>query len=260
MKRTFFKYQGTGNDFILFDDRDNRFDEKNESQIQRLCNRRFGIGADGLMLLRNEPGFDFRMVYFNSDGRPSSMCGNGGRCIARFAREIGAVHTNHLRFIAVDGPHEAVLSDETVKLKMNDVNKIEAGDGFFYLNTGSPHYVRFSDDVPQLDVFSEGRAIRYNERFRNEGTNVNFVSRKDTGIFVRTYERGVEGETLSCGTGVTASALAAAIKGIATSEEKCMVHTPGGKLAVHFHRSGNRFSDIWLEGPATCVFKGEIEL
>lgn len=260
MKRTFFKYQGTGNDFILFDDREHSFNEKDEALISRLCDRRFGIGADGLMLLRNEPGYDFRMVYFNSDGRPSSMCGNGGRCLSRFAVDISATAKNEVHFLAVDGPHEAIIGPSTVKLKMNDVNEIENGNGFFFLNTGSPHYVTFSDNVPQTDVFEEGRSIRYNERFRKEGTNVNFVGAEKGGIFVRTYERGVEDETLSCGTGVTASAIAAAVKGIATSAEKCNVHTPGGKLTVHFHREGNRFTDIWLEGPATFVFKGEIEI
>lgn len=259
MKRTFYKYQGTGNDFILFDDREQTFNENDEATIARLCDRHFGIGADGVMLLRKENGYDFRMVYFNSDGRPSSMCGNGGRCLSRFAADIGAVTKNEVRFIAVDGPHEAIIGPETVQLKMNDVTKVETGEGFYYLNTGSPHYVKFADNVPQLDVFEEGRGVRYNERFRKEGTNVNFVGEEKNGIYVRTYERGVEDETLSCGTGVTASALAASIKGIAP-EKKCNVQTPGGKLTVHYQRTGNSFTDIWLEGPATFVFKGEIEI
>lgn len=259
MKRSFYKYQGTGNDFILFDDRENTFDEKNSELIAKLCDRRFGIGADGLMLLRNETGYDFRMVYVNADGKPSSMCGNGGRCISRFASDIGLVKKNDSRFIAVDGPHEALIGPQTVKLKMADVETIETGNDFFYLNTGSPHYVRFSENPEAMDIVAEGRKIRYNERFQKEGTNVNFVKQENGSIFVRTYERGVEDETLSCGTGVTASALAAALKGIG-SADKCVVHTRGGKLTVHFHREGERFTHIWLEGPASFVYKGEIEL
>lgn len=258
MKRTFYKYEGTGNDFILFDDRENSFDASNVKQIAKLCDRRFGIGADGLMLLRNKEGYDFEMVYFNSDGNPSSMCGNGGRCISRFAKDIGAVNKTEVRFLAVDGAHIAIIGDETVKLKMNDVNEIENGNDFFFLSTGSPHYIRFTENVPQMDVFGEGKKIRNSERFKKEGTNVNFVMQENGGIFVRTYERGVEDETLSCGTGVTASALAAAVKGIASSG-KCSVKTRGGNLTVHFKQEGNRFSEVWLEGPATFVFKGEIE-
>ncbi|MDQ3108396.1 MAG: diaminopimelate epimerase [Bacteroidota bacterium] len=259
MKRTFYKYEGTGNDFILFDDRENVFDHSDTKLIAHLCNRRFGIGADGLMLLRNKQGYDFEMVYFNSDGNPSSMCGNGGRCISRFAVDIGAVNKHEVTFLAIDGAHTAIIGPETVKLKMNDVKEIESGAGFFYLSTGSPHYVKFTTNVPAMDVVSEGKKIRNSERFIKEGTNVNFVAEDNGGIFVRTYERGVEDETLSCGTGVTASALAAALKGIASSAEKCAVHTRGGNLSVHFKRDGDQFTNVWLEGPATFVFKGEIE-
>jgi diaminopimelate epimerase len=259
MKRTFYKYQGTGNDFILFDDREERFNEKNEALIARLCDRRFGIGADGLILLREASGYDFKMVYANADGKQSSMCGNGGRCLSRFAAEIGAVNKKEIRFLAVDGAHEAIIGDATVKLKMNDVTAVESGDGFFFMDTGSPHYVRFTSNVPTFDVYVEGRLVRYSDRFAQDGTNVNFVEATDNGIFVRTYERGVEDETLSCGTGVTASALAASLQGIARGE-KCSVLTRGGKLTVHFQRDGKGFSDIWLEGPATFVYKGEIEI
>lgn len=260
MKRTFYKYEGTGNDFILFDDRENTFDHTNTKLIAHLCDRRFGIGADGLMLLRNLKGYDFEMVYFNSDGKPSSMCGNGGRCISRFALDIGAVKKNEISFMAIDGAHTAIIGPETVKLKMNDVNEIENGADFFFMSTGSPHYVKFTSDVPAMDVVGEGKKIRNSERFVKEGTNVNFVAQDKNAIFVRTYERGVEDETLSCGTGVTASALAAALKGIASSAEKCAVHTRGGNLSVHFKRDGNHFTNVWLEGPATFVFKGEIEI
>lgn len=260
MKRTFYKYEGTGNDFILFDDRENTFDVTNTKLIAHLCDRRFGIGADGLMLLRNLKGYDFEMVYFNSDGKPSSMCGNGGRCISRFALDIGAVKKNEVSFMAIDGAHTAIIGPETVKLKMNDVHEIEKGPGFFYLNTGSPHYVTFDGGNPELDVVSEGKKIRNSDRFAKEGTNVNFAFLNNVGIFVRTYERGVEDETLSCGTGVTASALAAAVLEVSSTPEKCLVSTRGGKLTVHFKRDGNHFTNVWLEGPATFVFKGEIEI
>jgi diaminopimelate epimerase len=259
MKRTFYKYEGTGNDFILFDDRENLFDTNNVKLIAHLCDRRFGIGADGLMLLRSKQGYDFEMVYFNSDGNPSSMCGNGGRCISRFALDIGAVKKNEVSFMAIDGAHTAIIGPETVKLKMNDVHEIENGADFFYLSTGSPHYVKFTSNVPEMDVVVEGKKIRNSARFIKEGTNVNFVAQDNGAIFVRTYERGVEDETLSCGTGVTASALAAALKGISSSAEKCAVHTRGGNLSVHFKKEGDHFTNVWLEGPATFVFKGEIE-
>jgi diaminopimelate epimerase len=260
MKRAFYKYQGTGNDFILFDDREETFNEKDEQLIARLCDRRMGIGADGLMLLRNETGFDFRMVYVNADGKPSSMCGNGSRCLSRFAKDIGAISKKEISFLAVDGPHEALIDDQNVSVHMQNVNEIEAGSGYFYLNTGSPHYVSYSDSVREIPVKEKGAAIRYNDRFRNEGTNVNFVQQESNGIFVRTYERGVEDETLSCGTGVVASALTAHLKGEATSDTACLVFTRGGNLEVKFEKNGSGYKNIWLIGPAQLVYKGEIEL
>lgn len=261
MKLPFRKYQGTGNDFVLIDDRDKHFDLNNHALVKHLCDRRFGVGADGLMLLRTREGYDFEMIYFNADGRLSSMCGNGGRCISRFASDIGFVNKDQLHFLAVDGPHEAVLSGERVRLKMQDVNNVETGDDYFWLDTGSPHYVKFVLNLDQLDVVKEGRAIRYNERFEREGTNVNFVQVWPGAIRVRTYERGVEDETLSCGTGVTASALAASLKGVASSATHCEVKTRGGELNVYFRRGeGNAFHDIWLEGPAVSVFSGEINI
>lgn len=257
---SFSKYHGTGNDFILVDDRTKTFPADNSELIAHLCDRRFGIGADGLMLLRKHPSYDFEMLYFNSDGKYGSMCGNGGRCISRFASDIGAITKDHVHFIASDGPHEAIIGRNTVKLKMSDVNEIETGEGYFYLNTGSPHYVKVELNVPELDVYSKGRKVRYSDRFAKEGTNVNFVEAQPDGIFVRTYERGVEDETLSCGTGVTASALVAAMIGVAGASKSCKVKTRGGNLLVHFERSGDGFKNIWLEGPATYVFKGEIPL
>jgi diaminopimelate epimerase len=254
-----YKYQGTGNDFILIDNRGNSISLSTE-QIKWLCDRRFGIGADGLMLLELEPNADFKMVYFNSDGYESSMCGNGGRCITAFAKKIGVI-SNEAKFLAIDGLHEAKIVDELISLKMNDVRNVEIGSDFFYLNTGSPHYVKYVSDVENMDVYIEGKKVRYNNRFEAEGTNVNFIEKKENELFVRTYERGVENETLSCGTGVTAAALVAAISGASTTKNNCVIKTLGGNLNVKFEKVlEHSFYNIWLEGPATFVFKTEIDL
>ncbi|MBA3663756.1 MAG: diaminopimelate epimerase [Bacteroidetes bacterium] len=260
MQLNFYKYQGTGNDFILVDNRQHSITLTPE-QINFLCDRRFGIGADGLMLLELEPGFDFKMVYFNSDGNQSSMCGNGGRCITAFASQLGLI-TDKCHFLAIDGPHEAtLLQDGLVSLKMADVKEVEINTDHYYLNTGSPHYVKAVSDIKNFDVVNEGKKIRYSERFKAEGTNVNFIERTDEGIFVRTYERGVEDETFSCGTGVTAAALVAGMEGMLTTKNHCLVKTLGGNLEVKFEKVLDRnFYNIWLQGPAEFVFKGTIEL
>ncbi len=260
MKFEFYKYHGTGNDFIIIDNRNLKV-KLNTKQIAHLCNRRFGIGADGLMYLQNKKGFDFEMVYFNSDGNESSFCGNGSRCIVSFAKPLDVIKKSEITFIATDGIHTAKIKGNIVSMKMNDVKNIEVGENYYLLNTGSPHYVKFANGVKNAEIISEAKKIRYSERFAKEGVNVNFAEKNGKGIFVRTYERGVENETLSCGTGVTASALASAVKGIATTENHCKILTLGGELIVRFHRGkGNSFSDIWLEGPATFVYKGEINL
>ncbi|MBC7695427.1 MAG: diaminopimelate epimerase [Burkholderiales bacterium] len=254
-----YKYQGTGNDFVLIDNRE-KIISLTQDQIKWLCDRRFGIGADGLMLLELERGVDFKMVYFNSDGNESSMCGNGGRCITAFAKRLDII-SSEVNFLAVDGIHEAKINNDIVSLKMNDVREVEVGDDYFYLNTGSPHYVKFVNDIENLDVLTEGQKIRYNNRFSAEGTNVNFIEKKDSELFVRTYERGVENETLSCGTGVTAAALIAAFKGQSTDKNNCAIKTLGGNLNVKFDKVlENTFYNIWLEGPATFVFKTIIEM
>ncbi len=260
MQLQFYKYQGTGNDFVLIDNRKNDIELTNE-QIKFLCDRRFGIGSDGLMLLELEPGVDFKMIYFNSDGKPSSMCGNGGRCIVAFAKHL-AIINDKAKFLAIDGFHEAIIDEnETISLKMQDVKTIEIGDDFFYLNTGSPHYVKLISEVQNFDVVTNGKQIRYNERFAEEGTNVNFIEKINDELIVRTYERGVENETFSCGTGVTAAALVAALEGISNSKNNCLIKTLGGNLEVTFEKVlTQNFYNIWLKGPAQKVFQGIINL
>lgn len=260
MTISFNKYQGTGNDFIIIDNREMKFNRADNALVAKLCDRRFGIGADGLMLLQSKIGYDFEMVYYNSDGNESSMCGNGGRCIVEFARTLGLVKTK-AHFLASDGEHEALVNPGFISLKMNNVSKVEMNAAFSYLNTGSPHYVAFVNDVKNYKVFEEGKKIRNNERFKEKGTNVNFVEKELNELFVRTYERGVEDETYSCGTGVTAAALVAALKNVSTGQDYCDVKTLGGNLKVKFNKhEDNSFTDIWLEGPATFVFKGEIAI
>jgi diaminopimelate epimerase len=254
----FNKYQGTGNDFIIIDNRNSIFSPDNSALIKKLCNRRFGIGADGLILINNKTGFDFEMVYFNADGFIGTMCGNGGRCTADFALKSG-ISEKKLRFIAADGIHFAESDGELIRLKMNDVNEIRSVAGNYFINTGSPHYVIFTKELGNLDVFNEGRKIRQSKDFQPGGTNVNFVESESNGIFVRTFERGVEDETLSCGTGVTASAIASVLSGHFVSSP-VNVRTRGGNLSVEFDVNGTQISDIWLCGPATFVFEGKIKI
>ncbi|MFZ1785486.1 MAG: diaminopimelate epimerase [Ferruginibacter sp.] len=260
MKIEFFKYQGTGNDFVILENRDHKYDDITAAQVKKICHRRFGVGADGLMLLNNHDKLDFEMIYFNADGNESSMCGNGGRCLVKFAKQQGMYKITY-RFMAIDGEHEADIDkDGFVRLKMQDVKEVEYHSGHAILNTGSPHFVKFSNNVEDIDVLVTGRDIRYSKHFKEEGINVNFVETTDEdGIFVRTYERGVEDETMSCGTGVTASALMNAhnVKGFNRVEVK----TPGGNLSVEYNKiDEEHFENIWLCGPAELVYKGEIEV
>jgi diaminopimelate epimerase len=263
MKINFSKYHGTGNDFILLDNRENKYSALAESQIESLCNRRFGIGADGLILLEKDSGTDFRMVYFNSDGKESSMCGNGGRCIVAFANSLNIIK-DFCSFKAIDGMHEAIIESNhpvVVKLKMNDVKEVQRIGEDLFMNTGSPHYVRFVRNVLTVDVPTEGRSIRNSDAYKSEGTNVNFVEPLSTKILVRSYERGVEDETLSCGTGIVASALASVAKGFFKDEKgTCNIQALGGNLKVHYKKDGSGFKNIWLEGGATFVYNGEIEI
>jgi len=260
MNLIFSKYQGTGNDFIILDNRDGRYDKLTREQIRSLCERRFGIGADGLMLLGKAAGYDFSMTYHNADGNEGSMCGNGGRCLVSFANHSG-IHKTAYRFIATDGTHEAEIDlDGQVRLKMKDVDKVKQVNDHYELDTGSPHFVRFISEVKTHDVTREGRAIRSSKEHMEKGINVNFVQNvNDHTIFVRTYERGVEAETLSCGTGVTASALMAAHNDNGFNQVD--VVTLGGKLSVEYDRTGDtEFRNIWLIGPATFVFSGQISI
>jgi len=254
MEFTFYKYQGTGNDFVIIDNREEFFPKENTELVAKICDRRFGVGADGLLLLENHPSVDFMMVYYNSDGNLSSMCGNGGRCIAHFAKFLGII-SEKTTFEAIDGMHEAMVSDDWVSLKMNNVEKVKVSENFTFLNTGSPHHVEMVSGLENYDVFTNGRNIR-NEIYGKEGSNVNFVEQNDAANFsVRTYERGVEDETLSCGTGVTAVAIAMFENG-KTSEDKVILKTPGGQLQVRFEKAGSGYKNVYLEGPATQVFKG----
>ncbi len=255
---TFFKYHGTGNDFILFDNRDAIL-RLSQEQIAHLCNRHMGIGADGLMLLQNEPGYDFRMVYYNSDGNESTMCGNGGRCMVAFAKSLGLTDSM-ASFIAIDGPHTATLnSNGNISLQMQNVSDITIHKYHTILNTGSPHYVKFVSNVKAVDVVQEGRKIRNQPEFHPAGINVNFVQLNNGKLAVRTYERGVEDETLSCGTGVTAAAIAATA--LFEGQFETNIETPGGKLSVTFHKdTPNTAKEVVLTGPAQFVFKGEIEI
>lgn len=259
MKLQFYKYQGTGNDFIILDNRNGQIAELSAEQIKKLCNRRFGIGADGLMLLCKKEGYDFEMIYFNSDGNTSSMCGNGGRCLVQFAFDKGLVNTTY-HFLAIDGPHEAEIDKGIVRMKMKDVLKVDHHNTYAILDTGSPHFVKFVSNLENVDVFETGSEIRHSKEFAKEGINVNFVESigEDT-IYVRTYERGVEDETLSCGTGVTAAALVSAHNEIGFNRVK--VKTPGGKLSVEYEKHSNQnYDNIWLCGPAEFVFSGEVEI
>jgi diaminopimelate epimerase len=255
----FHKYQATGNDFILIDNRKGEI-SLTVDQIKQLCDRRFGIGADGLILIEQHPSLTFNLVYYNSDGS-QSLCGNGSRAAVQFAATLGMLN-GRATFEAYDGAHSAeLLPAGIVRLKMNDVSDVQEFENDRFIHTGSPHYIRFVDHVKEFPVVEEGRKIRYNETFaRQGGTNVNFVEPLDHNtLFVRTYERGVENETLSCGTGVTAAALAASFRNF---HSPVSIKAPGGDLTVEFKKSlsGSTFTDIYLIGPAKLVFEGTVEL
>jgi len=259
LKISFYKYQGAGNDFVMIDDRKRNFPQT-EELISFLCDRHFGIGADGLILLQDEVDSDFRMLYFNSDGRESTMCGNGGRCIAKFAKDLGLIENDAL-FTAIDGGHSAQIEGVEVHLKMTNITEIQTFDNYLFLNTGSPHHVEFVKEVSEVDVKNFGRKIRYGSPYFEEGTNVNFVELIDENTLkIRTYERGVEDETLACGTGITAAAIAAYESG-RVSKNEINVLAEGGNLSVKFEKNAsNGYENVWLTGSAQKVFEGEIEV
>ncbi len=257
MQQTFYKYQGTGNDFVMIDNRQQTFNKKDTKHIAFLCDRRFGIGADGLILLENHPDLDFRMVYYNADGNESSMCGNGGRCLVAFAKQLGVIN-NKTVFEAIDGLHHATIENDIVKLQMLDVDLIEKHENHTFLNTGSPHHVQFEDNIDNFDVKTKGAKIRFGKPYNEAGSNVNFVKKlSDSSFRVRTYERGVEDETLSCGTGVTAVALAMhAIN--ETKSTLINLEVEGGELQVSFSVQNGSYTNVWLIGAAKYVYKGTI--
>ena len=259
MKVPFFKYQGAGNDFVMIDNRSQQY-QFSTQQIQQLCDRHFGIGADGLILLENSSTADFKMIYFNSDGKESTMCGNGGRCIVAFAKYLSLI-TRTTTFEAIDGMHYAeIIKDNYIRLQMKDVSSVERYNNDFVLNTGSPHYVKVVENINTINVYEEGRKIRYSEPFKAQGINVNFLQIVDENtIIVRTYERGVENETLSCGTGVTASAIVASIL-FNKPKYSVSVSTKGGTLQVDFELKNNIYQNVFLSGNAEYVFNGEIKI
>jgi diaminopimelate epimerase len=254
----FYKYQGTGNDFVIIDNRDGSIQLSNK-QVAILCDRHFGIGADGLMLLNKHQSYDFEMIYYNADGAPGTMCGNGGRCLTKFAFDKG-IQPNKYSFIASDGEHEAVIdANGWVHLKMIDVQEILKLNEATVLNTGSPHYILPVSDLSNYDVFTEGKNIRYNNTYNEKGINVNFVEWNENELFVRTYERGVENETFSCGTGVTAAAIAMSADTTGLQETK--IRTLGGSLLIKFNKlNAQHFTDVWLCGPASFVYDGQITI
>jgi len=253
----FFKYQGTGNDFVMIDDRKATFSLNDHELIAHLCHRKFGIGADGLILIRHHAEADFEMIYYNADGYLTSLCGNGSRCAVKFADQLGIVK-KQCRFMTIEGILDAKIDNDLVHIKMPDVNKIEIHKDHYFLHTGSPHHICFVEDVEKHDVFHEGRKIRNGAPYFEEGSNVNFVqSFSNSEIFVRTYERGVENETLSCGTGVTAAALAQSLQG---HPSPINVKTLGGNLQISFESKNKGFKNIFLIGPAVNVFKGTISI
>lgn len=259
MNIQFHKYQGAGNDFILIDHRTADLKNIDNNLVKQYCDRRFGIGADGLMFLLNHDNFDFEMVYYNADGNLGSMCGNGGRCIVAFAKHLGIIDSE-ANFLAVDGPHYAKISESGnwVDLQMINVNHIDKDGNAYVLNTGSPHYVKEVVNLKEMDVFTAGKNIRNNETYKEKGINVNFVEDKGDHLFVRTFERGVEDETYACGTGVTAVALSMAKHLHQTGHIETTVEVLGGKINIKFDYDGEKFTNIFLCGPAEKVFEGEM--
>jgi len=257
MNITFYKYEGTGNDFIMIDNREQSFPKNNNNLVRKLCDRHFGIGADGLILLENDAETDFRMMYYNADGKEGTMCGNGGRCIVAFAYKLGVI-SEKATFNAIDGLHHASIENGLVSLQMINVNKVEIHTNHVFTNTGSPHHVQLVENLSKYDVFTNGKKLR--KTYGDEGSNINFVEQINESTFnVRTYERGVENETLACGTGVTAVAIAMH-KINKTKSNNIKLLVLGGELEVSFNVENKQYKNVFLKGLATFVFKGVINI
>lgn len=257
MEINFRKYQGTGNDFIMIDGTKKtvKFSAK---QVQNICERRFGVGADGLIIIKNHPNTDFEMDYYNADGS-QSFCGNGSRCVQAYAKALGLIQ-DQSTFLAIDGIHNGKSVGTDFATQMTDVKEVQQPGDDYFIHTGSPHFIRYVEDVDKIDVFEEGRKIRYSEAYREQGTNVNFVSEEEGFLRVRTYERGVEGETFSCGTGVTAVAISFLYKNKLDSKQ-VKIQTRGGELRIELNKISDReYKDIWLVGSAVEVYSGRFEL
>ncbi len=262
MQLHFSKYHGAGNDFVMIDNREGVFDPTNSELVRFLCHRRIGISADGMILIENDPDYDFRMVFLNNDGSMGSMCGNGGRCIVRFADDLGVIRDkNNIRFVAVDGVHEASIEGDLIRLKMQDVGEIGTRNGLTFLHSGTtPHHVQYVVNLESFPVCSEARKVR-DEDVDPRGVNVNYVEIRDGVFHVRTYERGVEDETLACGTGATSVAIASHSLGLLDDKNFCDIKMPGGDLRIDFEKTPDgTYKNIWLTGPAVKVFDGEIEI
>ena len=260
MKISFSKYQGTGNDFVMLDNLNGQYDSLTIPQIQLICDRKFGVGSDGLIKINSHNSSDFEVEYFNSDGS-KSFCGNGARCSVAFAETLG-VNVSDTSFLGIDGLHKASKNQDVISLEMGDVSEIRKIENDFVIYTGSPHYIRFIDAINDLDIVQFGKKVRYSEEFKNEGINVNLVEIVDANnLIVNTYERGVEDETLSCGTGVTACVLAFAYQTQLLGEHKVSVKVKGGNLSVFFNQETlGKFTTIHLIGPGQFVFSGEINV
>lgn len=255
MKIPFYKYQGTGNDFVIVDNRSLFFPKHDKALIEKICDRKFGVGADGLILLENHVKLDFEMVYFNADGATSSMCGNGARCVVKFAEFLGIIK-NETAFEAVDGIHQAQIVEDEVFLKMTNVDRVIKKSDYTFLNTGSPHHVAVVPDTALVDVKTQGAKLRYG-LYGEAGSNINFISPVSKNTFkIRTYERGVENETLSCGTGAVAAALAMHALG-EVDENQVALETMGGLLKVNFIAHQEAYTEIYLIGPTEQVYKGQ---
>jgi diaminopimelate epimerase len=258
----FYKFHGAGNDFVLIDNRIAK--SFTSSQIAFLADRKYGIGADGIILLESgNDKCDFKIHYFNADGLEASLCGNGSRCAVAFANRLGIIGATSC-FDAFDGLHHGEILEMTnlcykISITMNDVTNIKIFEDGYFLDTGSPHFVSFVEAIEEVNVVKEGLKLRYDSRFL-QGTNVNFVAQKEKKVFIRTYERGVENETLSCGTGVTATALVVALQNrFSDQQHSIQVNTLGGNFTVSFKKAGNNFRDIRLIGPVEFVFQGEMD-